>query len=271
MTTLRAALFGCAAFLIAAAPIAAQTNADLERRMQALEQSVDQIILLLQGSAAPTGAATAPSATDSAPAATATTAPPVTGVRWGTLYMDVHTLAATEQDWNAAARNPGKLAAGHTNLPAGSATVSASSTFNYGAFAQNGNLARLKDANAFIQLHWNGILRIEQEGKHTFVMELAKNDDYSFIGACRAVLRLNDNIVIEAQADFRFIRTAASSLVQGAEKLAPGPYDFSLFLTCARDDNSPRAFATVTASLSMAAPGDRVPQPIAASRFGVPQ
>lgn len=122
-------------------------------------------------------------------------------------------------------------------------------------------------AQANVQVHWNGVLRIDAQGQHAFVLELSKAEGFG-IGNCRGVLRLNDQIVIDNGINFRFRGpNVQSSLIQGARNLAPGAYDFSLFVTCVRDNND--AFGLVTASLAMAGPGDRVPRPIAADRLGV--
>lgn len=257
MTDFRlAALVGAALF--AAAPAAAQpSNQELDQRMQRLERSVDTILDLLQGNRAPAAQ----------PAAASSAAPAPTGIRWGMLHMDVHTRAMNQQEIDAANRDPSALPAGPDDFPAGSVPVRAGATFNLGAFTEDASLARLRNAQANVQVHWNGVLRIDAQGQHAFVLELSKAEGFG-IGNCRGVLRLNDQIVIDNGINFRFRGpNVQSSLIQGARNLAPGAYDFSLFVTCVRDNND--AFGLVTASLAMAGPGDRVPRPIAADRLGV--
>ncbi len=248
----------------------APTNQELDQRLRGLERNMEQMLDLLrrqQGGPAPS----APAGQSPASGAASVAPSSSSGVRMGALNLDVVTWSVTEQERNSTNwSQASNLPTGPRGFPAASAVIAVPAQFSYGAFTSQSSMQSFRSARADIGLQFAGVLQATASGQHVFQLQLNKADNTSFAKSCRAVLRLQEQVVVDAQLDSADRYPAAVVDGQGSQNLVPGLYKFSLWLTCWRYSNSDN-FSSITATISVAAPGDRSPQPLTPSRLGIQQ
>jgi len=237
------------------------TIAELDQRVRALENTVQTMLELLE--AQQNGAVSAVAA----PAASSEAASPAVpaGYQMGALYLDVFTMKFSRDEEIAMRGTPVKLPDGPQGVPVGSANVKTPGSFDYGAFVAEPSLAGFKNADAIVGVQWSGFLEIRNPGPHVFSLQLKK--EQGRLQSCRSVLRVAGKVVADSLGDYNEGYDEQVDVDQSTEELTTGLYEFSLWTTCSRYPTD--AFAIVSTSLAMAAPGDRAPKPISPEQFGV--
>lgn len=252
-----------AALLTATTAFAEPTIEELDMRMRAMENTMQSILELLQEQQA-TG--TSPAAASSNDTAEAPAAVPA-GYQMGGLYLDVFTrVFADNNEYVGMLYDPKKLPNGPVGVPAGSALIKAPNSFDYGAFGEESALSGFRQADALVGVQWSGVLQIEEDGEHTFLVQIKKNGRSSAT-TCRSVLRVSDKVVADALADYSGGGEQVD-MAQSTQTLAKGIYDFSLWTNCQLQKDA-RGFDSIVTTVGLAAPGDRAPKPIPPERFGV--
>jgi hypothetical protein len=246
-------------------PTVAQAE-DLEQRVKKLETKLDAILELLQKQQMQTPATTQQTSTAASASSEPAPAPPAS-LRMGQLYLDVYTLSMNYEDWNRARHDSSAIPAWPTGVAAGSAVIEAPAMFTYGSFSSDAALAQFADAQALVQVVWNGVLHIERNGKHTFQLSAGKEEGSSGADTCRSSLRIEDETFVEVLSNNIGTTRRIYATEQGTVPLESGYYKFALYFTCPRYNNN--VFLNYGATLTMAGPGDRAAKPIPPDLFGI--
>lgn len=242
--------------------IAEPTNAELDQRLRAVEGNIQTILELLKAQQA-NPAAEDPANTKAA--ADAAGAP--SGYQWGVLFMDVFSNPVSRDEGNALFKQGGPSAP--SNAPLASVSDKPPSIFAGKQVMAYPETARFDEVDGNLQIQWSGVFEAKNSGEHIFFLDLMKNQPRPLQGPsiCRSVLRSNDEIIVDLSFTYGPGYEDFASSKQGAIGLAPGVYDFSVFLTCwgGRD-----AFIeAVEAGVRLMEPGERSPKPISPDRLGI--
>lgn len=239
--------------------LAEPTNAELDQRVRALEEAVETLTQLLQAQQA--GAKADGGSTETGDTASAT---PL-GYQMGAVFLDVYVLPMSSQDDDLFRDDPGHLPNSPVGVPSGSAMIKASDGFRFGDFRKDPTLAPYANATGLTQVRWSGSILIQEDGPHTFLMQLKRDKGNRLNqGTCRTTLRVADKTIIDIKAKYRTYDDQVDA-GQSTEELVAGMYDFSIWQNCW----SPGSYDQNSLVLSVAAPGDRSPKPIPPERFGV--
>jgi hypothetical protein len=228
----------------------------LEQDVQDLGRKFDALLELLQKQqAAQTGsAATAASPSSSDQAAASPAAP--ASLRFGALYLDVYTLPSPAN---------GEPSVASKDKAAASAIVEPGD-YRFGMFSDQQETKHLTDYADSVVLSWNGVLRIESAGPHSFLIAIKKKGVESIENSCRASLVLSGREVAKVGSNLAGY-SATTRTAQGTVLLEPGYYDFDFRLGCA--GNGPTTRNAVSADIWMAGPDDRAAKPIPPQLLGI--
>jgi hypothetical protein len=255
---LSSAAFVCCLSLPA---VAEPTNAELDLRLRAVENTLQTILELLQEEQ--TAASAVAEAQTGGIEETADTMP--VGYRSGAMYIDVLSAPMTNDDVFRIVRGA-PLPENPPSAPMASVIVPAPSSFDWGFVQTHDETSSFASAEGNLQVQWSGMLQVTSEGDHVFMVKLGRAEGGQGPEACRSVLRLNQKKMVDASwfgSEWRSFDVNA----QGKEALAPGAYEFNLFLTCI--GNRADAFKNTKVAVLLKAPNDRAPKPIPPERFGI--
>jgi hypothetical protein len=236
------------------------TNAELGKRIDALEMKVDALIDLMiknnmdrpvmapaqtHAPASPQQAAAGStpvmSASSNAPKAMRPASEPG-------LTLDLYLVPAGNELT--------KLPLGDGIYPSASEFVASSSTFSLAAFAELPSMKRFSgNLDKNVALNWSGLLNVEQSGTHVFDMAMeGARDSHTY--QCAGALVIDDRVVVDLKAKANYISEWSANR-QGIVELAQGLHKFSMWAHCLDP-----AFGRIQVNLLSKGPNDRAPRPI---------
>lgn len=229
---------------------------DLEKRVDALERKIDAVLELMQQQTNAKSASSAPSAVPAAKQATASNST-LERLRMEQLYLDVFTLPSTKK---------GEVPISVDEIAAGSEPVEAGS-FKFGDFTKLDETRGLSSYEGGILQSWNGVLNIEKDGSHTFLLIGKKEQTkLALYNDCKTALFLNSEEITSISFNTDGFKEKKWT-AQGKVPLQKGLYEFDFRLACR--ENNPATRDNVEIELRIASPDDRSAKPIPANLFGI--
>ncbi len=212
---------------------------ELERRVQGIESNTQEILRLMrQGGGASTHGAVA-----TEPRSSATLREPA-GLSAG-LKMGICLLEQDAQRGKLPRNCPGLLSAvSHVDVP---------DSFGWQqAFKQQQISAIVPQSSRPVALMWNGVLRINESGRHVFQITLRNTQVVSDVG-CLSAFFLNDKEILNVDnLGIHMMRGPFTN--QGGIDLGVGLYNLRIALVCR--DYVRQDLANIEASITMAEPGE---------------
>jgi hypothetical protein len=265
MLNLRAALFGCAALVIATVPSTAQTVEDLDRRMRVLEENMSRMLLLME-QMNPQPPAIGNGGADNVV--------PIAPRRMSSrLNLSVCPLQVGSDR---------RLPQECQGLAPASARVSAPENFGFAAALRQPAIMdffNIEDGGV-VGIRWEGQIQMEKVGEHSFQisLRLLEGRDNPSRVVCRARLLLGGEEIVQAASEFETAQTNAIEVHQGKINLEAATYHFEVFVVCFAAADRLRTvllnadlrpvLERVRVEISFAEPGDRALKPLPTSRLG---
>lgn len=230
------------------------TNAELSKRIDALEMKMDALInlmiknnmdrsVLAPASPEQSAATQVPTLPSSSAAAKPTRPASEPG-----LTLDLYLVSAGNELT--------KLPLGDGIYPSATEFVASASTFSLGAFAELPTMKRFSgNLDKNIAFNWIGLLNVEQSGTHVFDMAMEGARE-SRTYQCAGALVIDDRVVIDLKAKAAY-SSEWSANRQGIVELAQGLHKFSLWSHCIDP-----VFSRVQVNLLSKGPNDRAPRPV---------